>query len=57
VAAASWAEEPQDPDDPIARLDRQIHTSSTFARLSSDDRRALVEIMRDTRTNLPDYWK
>ncbi len=32
-------------------------TSPAFARLSSEDRRALIEIVRDTKKNLPDYWK
>jgi hypothetical protein len=28
-----------------------------FARLSAQDRRAILEILRDTKTGLPDYWK
>ena len=28
-----------------------------FARLSPDDRRAILEILRDTKRDLPDYWK
>ncbi len=28
-----------------------------FAHLSADDRRAILEILRDTKKNLPDYWK
>ncbi len=29
AVAASWAEEPKDPDDPIARLDRQLQKGET----------------------------
>ena len=29
IVAASWAEEPRDPDDPIARLDRQLQKGQT----------------------------
>jgi hypothetical protein len=32
-------------------------TSSKFARLSSDDRQNVMEILRATKPNLPDYWK
>ena len=32
-------------------------TSRTFARLSAEDRRAVLEILRDTKPNLPAYWK
>ncbi len=32
-------------------------TSATFAKLSADDRRNVLEILRDTKPNLPDYWK
>ncbi len=28
-----------------------------FAHLSADDRRAILEILRETKPNLPDYWK
>ena len=28
-----------------------------FARLSDEDRRAVWEILRDTKPNLPAYWK
>jgi hypothetical protein len=31
--------------------------SKTFARLSADDRLAVLEILRDTKPNLPEYWK
>jgi hypothetical protein len=31
--------------------------SPVFSRLSSEDRRAVLEIVRDTKTNLPAYWK
>jgi len=30
--------------------------SQTYARLTADDRRAILEILRDTKPNLPDYW-
>ena len=33
------------------------NTSNRFARISSADRRAVLEILRDTKTGLPDYWK
>jgi hypothetical protein len=32
-------------------------TSKTFARLSENDRRAIMEILLDTKPNLPGYWK
>ena len=32
-------------------------TSKAFAHLSAEDRRALVEILRATKGNLPNYWK
>ena len=32
-------------------------TSKEFAHLSVGDRRAIVEILRETKSNLPDYWK
>ena len=32
-------------------------TRPKFARLSNEDRRAVLEIVRDTKTNLPNYWK
>jgi hypothetical protein len=28
-----------------------------FAHLGAEDRRAVVEILRDTKPDLPDYWK
>jgi hypothetical protein len=31
--------------------------SKTFARLSTDDRQNVLEILRDTKPNLPEYWK
>jgi hypothetical protein len=31
--------------------------SLRYARLSTDDRRAILEILRDTKKDLPDYWK
>jgi hypothetical protein len=31
-------------------------TSAKFANLSSDDRKAIFEILRDTKSGLPDYW-
>jgi len=30
--------------------------SEKFKRLSADDRRAVLEILRDTKPNLPGYW-
>jgi hypothetical protein len=32
-------------------------TGKDFAHLSTDDRRAILEILRATKTDLPDYWK
>ena len=32
-------------------------TTPRFAKLSVDDRRNILEILRDTKPNLPDYWK
>ncbi len=32
-------------------------TSKEFAHLSAADRRAILEILRETKPNLPDYWK
>ncbi len=43
--------------DVLSGQDGGKDTSPTFARLSSDDRRALIEIVRDTKKNLPEYWK
>jgi hypothetical protein len=31
--------------------------SEKYARLTADDRRAILEIVRDTKPNLPPYWK
>jgi hypothetical protein len=31
--------------------------SAVYRRLSSEDRRAVIDIVRDTRKNLPEYWK
>ena len=31
--------------------------SARFARLSTEDRRAILEILRDTKQDLPEYWK
>lgn len=33
------------------------NTSARFARISAADRRNVLEILRDTKTGLPDYWK
>ena len=30
---------------------------SKYSRLSAAERRAIVEILRDTKAGLPDYWK
>jgi hypothetical protein len=32
-------------------------TSADFAHLSAADRRAILEILRETKPNLPDYWR
>ena len=32
-------------------------TSPKFARLSAEDRKAVLEILRGTKDGLPDYWK
>ena len=32
-------------------------TSPRYARLSASDRQAVIEIVRDTKQNLPQYWK
>src|SRR5207253_10918505 len=32
-------------------------TSSDFAGLRAEDRKAILEILRETKHNLPDYWK
>ena len=32
-------------------------TSPLFARISTSSRRAIFEILRDTKKSLPDYWK
>ena len=32
-------------------------TDPKFARLSAPDRQAILEILRDTKTGLPSYWK
>jgi len=28
-----------------------------FSRLTSSDRQAILEILRETKANLPDYWR
>ena len=33
------------------------YTNARFARISADDRRNVLEIVRETKTGLPDYWK
>jgi hypothetical protein len=33
------------------------HDSQTFTHLSSEDRQAIVEILRDTHPSLPEYWR
>jgi hypothetical protein len=32
-------------------------TSKEFAHLSAEDRQAIVEILRETKKDLPAYWK
>jgi hypothetical protein len=34
-----------------------MDTDRSFERISSEDRRAVLEIVRDTKSNLPAYWK
>ncbi len=43
---------------------RRLHTvltggdqSEKYAHLTADDRQAILEILRDTKPNLPDYWR
>jgi hypothetical protein len=31
--------------------------SAKFARLTTADRRAILEIVRDTKSGLPDFWR
>jgi hypothetical protein len=31
-------------------------TSPTYAKLTADDRQAILEILRDTKKNLPEYY-
>ena len=31
-------------------------TSDTYAHLSASDRKAILEILRETKPNLPSYW-
>ena len=33
------------------------NTSPKFARLSAEDRRAILEILRETKPGLPAYWR
>lgn len=33
------------------------NSDAQFARLSADDRKAILEILRETKKNLPDYWR
>ena len=51
------------PEEVKARVYRRLFevlsgqdTSETFAHLSAQDRRAIWEILRDTKADLPDYW-
>jgi hypothetical protein len=32
-------------------------TSPKFARLTADDRKNILQILRETKPNLPGYWK
>ena len=52
------------PDHVRARLYERLHAVLTstergeaFAHLSADDRQAILEIMRETKPDLPDYWR
>ena len=51
------------PDDIRARIYRRLYDilsgqdeTPKFASLSADDRRAILEILRDTKPGLPAYW-
>ena len=33
------------------------NTDEQFAKLKPDDRKAILEILLDTKKNLPDYWR
>jgi hypothetical protein len=35
----------------------KLEDSAKFAHLSSEDRQAIVEILRETNPALPEYWK
>jgi hypothetical protein len=46
------------------RIYRRLHdvlsgkdTSAKFARLTAEDRQAILEVLRATKANLPDYWR
>jgi hypothetical protein len=52
------------PDDIRERLYHRLYDvlsskdqSSKFAHLSPNDRRLILEILRDTKPDLPSYWK
>ena len=52
------------PDIARERVYQRLHDALTgkdtdpkFARQSAEDRRAVLEILRDTKPNLPEYWK
>lgn len=52
------------PDTARERIYRKLYdaltgkdSSQEFTRLSAEDRRAVLEILRDTKKGLPDYWK
>ena len=52
------------PDHVRARLYQRLHAvltgtdrSGEFTHLSSDDRQAVLDIVRDTKPDLPDYWR
>ena len=52
------------PADTRARIYRGLYEvlsgqnqAKDFERLTADDRLAILEILRDTKTGLPDYWQ
>jgi hypothetical protein len=45
------------PGEVRARIYERIYHSDKFARLSSADRRAILEIVADTKPDVPVFWK
>jgi hypothetical protein len=42
--------------DPITRLNRRLYDVLS-SKSSGEDRRAVLEILRETKPNLPAYWR